>query len=518
VYRFDEGFFFSFCIEDPISSEIIYLLGAHMQKGIFSVIGMLTISMGCASHRLTKNADIPSRELASFSRFRPTQVNSSNTPVHRAAVTLVGPRGDVIYFMKVRENILIKQCEHHSVVQKQEDCQPKEGTQVREVPVEQFKSHLRNSLLVSSFELSNSQDREKLDAFREASRNADKDAGFNPEQLRADRQRIENFIKFYCGVQKVDLESDCARQNADVAHLKDVISTLDRIRKREEAINEINTIINRLVDEVIGRDEITIYRFSDDSETLAYQILRSYVRPLNPEMEFVRIREGQFDIRHRNRINRYNDEPPVSVRISRDFEMQKTEITQLQWWTVMGTKPSHFSSQQFCPDSWSPEVGCPYHPVENISWNEVQDFITKLNSQDPRYSYRLPTEAEWEYATRAGTPSAYFFGNDEKRATDYAWVSENSGFQTRQVATKKANPWGLHDVYGNVWEWVQDWYNNSRVGGTDPTGPSSGSSRVVRGGCWLSDASSLRLEDSNGGAGPGIRSRLLGARLVRTAK
>jgi formylglycine-generating enzyme required for sulfatase activity len=160
------------------------------------------------------------------------------------------------------------------------------------------------------------------------------------------------------------------------------------------------------------------------------------------------------------------------VTISKPFYMQTTEVTQKQWEKVMGNNPSYFQGDENLP-------------VEQVSWNDVQEFIRKLNKMEGNDKYRLPTEAQWEYACRAGSSTMYCFGNDPGRLGEYAWYDENSGNVTHAVGQKKPNAWGLYDMYGNVWEWVQDWggsgdYPSGHV--TDPTGPSSGPSRVFRGG------------------------------------
>jgi formylglycine-generating enzyme required for sulfatase activity len=147
----------------------------------------------------------------------------------------------------------------------------------------------------------------------------------------------------------------------------------------------------------------------------------------------------------------------------------------------MGTNPSKFKGRN--------------NPVETVSWKKVQTFIQRLNEHDSANKYRLPTEAEWEYAARAGTTSAYSFGDDASQLGQYAWYRDNSDSQTHPVGLKQPNPWGLYDMHGNVWEWVQDWYGDyPKNAVTSSTGPSGGERRVVRGGSWVSvsDAGFLR--------------------------
>ena len=152
-----------------------------------------------------------------------------------------------------------------------------------------------------------------------------------------------------------------------------------------------------------------------------------------------------------------------------------------------------------------------------MSWNDVQAFIHKLNAQEGGERYRLPTEAEWEYAARAGSTTAYSFGNDPRQLDAYAWYNSTSGYKAFPIGQRWPNAWGLYDMYGNIWEWVQDWYGPYPLEAiTDPQGPRSGSLRVLRGGSWLSlpetCRSAYRYKDA-----PASHSARVGFRLLRTA-
>ncbi len=214
------------------------------------------------------------------------------------------------------------------------------------------------------------------------------------------------------------------------------------------------------------------------------------------DMEFVLIPAGKFQM---GSTTGESDEKPVHwVRISQPFYLGKYEVTQAQWKTVMGSdNPSFFKGDNL--------------PVDTVSWDDCQVFIRKLNARRDGYTYRLPSEAEWEYACRAGTTGDY-----AGKLGARAWYYGNSGNQTHPVGWKSPNRWGLYDMHGNVWEWCQDWYGGDyyqNSPGTDPQGPSMGSDRVFRGGSWNTTAvicrSANRRRQLPDFRGPGLR-------LVRT--
>jgi formylglycine-generating enzyme required for sulfatase activity len=170
----------------------------------------------------------------------------------------------------------------------------------------------------------------------------------------------------------------------------------------------------------------------------------------------------------------FNEEGPQHrVRISKPFYLGKYEVTQAQWKAVMGGDPSSFKGDSKLP-------------VESVFWRDCVAFCQEI-SQKSGKKIRLPTEAEWEYACRAGSTTAYSFGDSPDGLGQYAWYDENSDEQTHPVGQKRPNPWGLYDMHGNVWEWCSDWYGEDYYGqspATDPLGPTSGEYRVYRGGSW----------------------------------
>ena len=217
-------------------------------------------------------------------------------------------------------------------------------------------------------------------------------------------------------------------------------------------------------------------------------------------MEFVHIPSGKF---HMGSTTGDPDEQPVhEVTISKPFYIGKYEVTQAQWEAVMGNNPSLFQ-------------GDPNRPVEQVWWTDVQEFIEKLNAKEGHRHYRLPTEAEWEYAARAGSTTAFSFGDDPSELGKYAWYKDNSEGQTHPVGQLRPNAWGLHDVHGNVWEWVQDWYQRyTPEAVTDPQGPQSGTHRSRRGCGWNNFMPYCRT--ANRYSVIGYRDDFLGFRLVRT--
>ncbi len=179
----------------------------------------------------------------------------------------------------------------------------------------------------------------------------------------------------------------------------------------------------------------------------------------------------------------YDDEKPAHQVTVSTFSIGETEVTQELWQAVMGSNPSRFSG--------------PRRPVEKVSWEDCQNFIRELNSLTGR-RFRLPTEAEWEYAARGGKKANGHKYAGSSAIDNVAWYDSNSGSQTHDVATKRANELGLYDMSGNVWEWCQDWYGSySSNSQTNPAGASSGSYRLFRGGSWYDNASYCRVSFRN---------------------
>ena len=206
-------------------------------------------------------------------------------------------------------------------------------------------------------------------------------------------------------------------------------------------------------------------------------------------LDLVAIQGGTFWMGSPEGVGEKNEHPRHQVTLA-PFLMGKYPVTQAQWQAVMGNNPSKFKGAD--------------RPVEQVSWNDCQEFVKTLNA-NPSYSplnqggqrgvFRLPTEAEWEYACRAGSETIYAFGDDPAQLGTYAWFSENSGSETHPVGQKSPNAWGLCDMHGNVLEWCQDWFAETYYANSpqeNPQGPSSGQYRLLRGGSWCYNTTCCR--------------------------
>jgi len=198
------------------------------------------------------------------------------------------------------------------------------------------------------------------------------------------------------------------------------------------------------------------------------------------------------------------EKPQHRVKITRPFYLGVYPVTQEEYERVMGKNPSDFKGDR-------------QRPVETVSWNDAAEFCRRLSEKEGK-TYRLPTEAEWEYACRAGRTTKWCFGDSQSQLADYAWYDDNSGGTTHPVGEKKPNAWGLYDMHGNVYEWCDDWYDEdyySASPAADPKGPDSTAYRVLRGGSWDFDPWVTRSAD-RGWDAPDDRSLYFGFRLART--
>jgi len=251
---------------------------------------------------------------------------------------------------------------------------------------------------------------------------------------------------------------------------------------------------------------------------LAYQAqaAESFTNALG--MSFIKVPAGEFMMGSKDLdavllelpdgdVESVRDETPAhTVVFPRGFYLGKTEVTRAQWTRLMDTRPGPESEWQ--REDWQ------RLPVVSVSWYDVQKFIEALNRHDSDVTYRLPTEAEWEYAARAGSQGLRPVSVEQ--LGDHAWYIDSSGYELHPVATRIANPWGLYDMYGNVWEWLQDWYAPGQYGVSEtvnPRGPARGKKKIRRGGSYHCPLHLVRPAYRSAD-NPDVRYSVVGFRLV----
>ena len=269
-------------------------------------------------------------------------------------------------------------------------------------------------------------------------------------------------------------------------------------------VNNIKQIGDSVIDFTNSKGYILVTADSNKTITvitaIRYPAVSAGLNLANLDSNMVPVPAGSFTIGCTNEQNNCGaDERPTNQVTLSNYKICRFEVTQQLWQDVMGSNPSIFT-------------GNLQRPVDGVSWNDCQKFIDSLNKKTGK-TYRLPTEAEWEYAARGGANSTYsYIYSGGNTLNDVAWNSNNSNSQTQTVGTKQANALGLYDMSGNVWEWCNDWYGNySNTAVTNPQGPATGSYRVIRGGSWSNNGNSNRVSYRNGNypsssySGNGIR-------------
>ena len=238
----------------------------------------------------------------------------------------------------------------------------------------------------------------------------------------------------------------------------------------------------------------------DDDKPPFGEVFTESVSEVNFDMVYVKGGTFSMGATAEQGSDVYDDEKPVHQVTLSDYYIGKYEVTQGLWKAVMGSNPSYYKSGD-------------NYPVEMVSWDEVQDFLTKLNALTGKH-YVLPTEAQWEYAARGGVKSQGYKYSGSNELDDVAWHSGNSGYETHPVGLKSPNELGIYDMSGNVWEWCSDWYGDySSSSQTNPIGPVNGSDRVIRGGCWGNRARDCRVSIRSF-ITPDLRSNYIGFRVV----
>ena len=321
---------------------------------------------------------------------------------------------------------------------------------------------------------------------------------------------------FACGAGQQAFEDEDWQHGAFTRALLDTLRS-----KRDLTANELYPLLYRRVNELISSKPAIAAKQTVSHVTRDLVDLKlGRNRPMAPSLPqtlvnglgatFRLIPAGSFLMGSpESDPDAYSDEKPQhTVMISRSYYMGETEVTQGQWKAVLGTEPWKGKDNV--------REGANY-PATNLSWEDAVEYCRRLSELEGR-TYRLPTEAEWEYACRGVTKTRYSFGDDAGDLSKYGWFEDNASDKgesyAHEVKQKLANPYGLYDIHGNVWEWCSDWYGDYSVGAlTDPLGAAGGSYRVSRGGCWDFQASSCRAA-LRGGSEPSYRDSYLGFRLL----
>jgi sulfatase modifying factor 1 len=261
-------------------------------------------------------------------------------------------------------------------------------------------------------------------------------------------------------------DSTQTEQAAEIARLQEQVQNLTKITADKAAADK--AAVEKAGEEKAAAEKAAI--LAGDPITNTFGMTFNNIPAGTFTMGSPETEEGRSDNEHQH-----------PVTITKSFYMQTTEVTQGQWKEVMGTEP--WKGEQYVKEG-------PNNAATYVSWNDAVAYCKKLSEAEDK-TYRLPTEAEWEYACRAGTETAWSFGDDEKALGDYAWYRENAWDidekYAHQVELKKPNAFGLYDMYGNVYEWCHDYYERDyykQSSENNPTGPTSGSFRVLRGGSW----------------------------------
>lgn len=431
---------------------------------------------------------------------------------------LVTHTDEVYIFYKSGHRVVIKQCEDNTVLKHRTECVLKDGTKEKQIDEVEFKKHFKNAFGVPANYATEMANKIKISK-EEKVGNVE---SFEKQKiaLQASIKKLTNFI---------DAEAAASTDTKKLQVFKVTLNAIDaRLGDNAQlsaAISKINQLTDELVDTIIDRRSIPNFSISQSSANFDYNILQHYIKTPNISMEFATIPAGHFRMGSPfTEVGRSDVEIPHQVTLTNSFDLQTTEVTQAQWFEVMGYNNSYFSKSKYCDDFQEiNNVGlCPSNPVENVSWNEVQEFINKLNAPQETFTYRLPTEAEWEYAARGGSNAAYSFGDNDSKLRRYAWYDSNSrvkwNYQTHKVAQKDKNQFNLYDMYGNVWEFVEDLYDHyPNFDVINPLNSATGRARVIRGGSFGNNPESLRsaYRDSRY---PDSRQDNVGFRLLRTPR
>ena len=425
------------------------------------------------------------------------------------------------------------------------DCTQKPGTYKAQVPVTEFKKRLNAVLRLPVGNYAPLM-KQKIEVYNnnntKQKRQHLSDLKRQQFEINSKIDRIRAFMNEEHGKEDESRQAAKVQLEAQLAGIEQELA--DNVGPEVDSIAEVNQSIEDLVNKIVDSSSLTQFVSSQNEASFEFNILKSYVdRPGISTATFAPVKAGTFLMGSpSNEVDRDDDEIQHKVTLTKDFEIQTTEVTQLQYFLIMGYNPSYFKKEEYCSNEHrviNGEELCPDHPVEKVSWNDVQNFIVQLNKGEEGYTYGLPTEAQWEYAARgcvgSGEPmdmascTMTAFNLGDNISTDqvnydgrYPYNNGSKGESRKQTvkvsSLANANSLDLYDMHGNVWEWVEDRYgkySGSHV--VDPKGFSSGPTRVLRGGGWPDGARAMRSANRIRWR-PGDLSDVAGLRLMRTAK
>jgi formylglycine-generating enzyme required for sulfatase activity len=438
-----------------------------------------------------------------------------------SSVALASRNNEVIFFKRHNQSqmVTIKLCASGENIQKNKDCNVAKNSSEIKVSTETLKKHLMTAFAMTPLPKQSLSDQMQQYWQMKSLGNPQYTLDLEAREL----EKIENILAEVCGENKI--ESKCAKENVDIQKLIQLRKKFVEQKGNATVIDSINQTMSQIIEKLILSPDV--HFISQNSPGFIYSILNSYIHPNQGRFEFAKIAASTVEMKDL-RYQGKNKVRTTKIKITDEFEISTTEVTQFQWFALMGFNPSYFKRSDDCPEVFIEGIGTPLKsslcsdfPVENVSWKQIQVFLEKLNQQDTTHNYRLPSEAEWVLASSDEKREPYFFGSRTASLVDYAWYSENAGGKPHSVARKKPNLAGLFDVYGNVAEWVQDSFDE--LPDTAPENYTAKENdtnqflKVVRGGHYSLDGTMTNsiLRFSNFSFEP---MKEVGFRLVRTKK
>ena len=353
-------------------------------------------------------------------------------------VGLIGPKGEVILFYKEGDLITIKECVNHTTLEEsshRKDCTQKPGTYEAQVSVTEFKNRLNAVLRLPGGNYTSLM-KEKIEVYSKQKEqpNYVVDLERQHSEINSTIDRIKAFVDKY-GKETANLE--------EKAQLEAQLTSLDQelAHGSTNSISEVNQSIENLIHKIVDSSSLTQFIYPQDEASFEFNILKSYVeRPGISTAVFAQVKAGTFLMGSPlDEVDRDDDEIQHKVTLTQDFEIQTTEVTQLQYFLVMGYNPSWFKKKKYCSNEHlviNGEELCPDHPVERVSWNDAQSFISQLNKREDGYTYGLPTEAQWEYAARGCVGSGEL---DFPKPTDMALCTMTAFNLGDNISTDQVN-------------------------------------------------------------------------------